>query len=174
MIEFWYTLTLLSEPEVWGVIGVCFIALYLLLRKTSLKGHPHLRVFKKFVVIFVVSLFITYSIVLLTKGTLQVPRVCTPCPAAGCNPYCLPDYSFPSGHSATAFVLFTSLYLVMRKRRFLPVFIIPLLMALSRIFLGVHTYADVFAGVAIGFLVTVGVWKKRLFLQKKLLKKPVF
>ncbi len=174
MIEFWYILTLLSEPEAWGVIGLCLIGIYLLLRKTRLKGHPNLVLFKRFVIIFVISLFITYGLVLLLKAVLQVPRTCTPCPGTGCNPYCLPDYSFPSGHSATAFVLFTTMYLVIRKRRLLPVFIIPILMALSRIFLGVHTYSDVFCGAAIGFLITLGVWKKRLFLQKKLLKKPVF
>ena len=168
---FWYILTLLAEPEYWGVIGVCFVALYLLLKKTPWGKKPGLKVFKKFVIIFMISLFISFGIVQVLKLGLQVPRICTPCPAPDCNSYCLPDYSFPSGHAATAFVLFTSLYTVIRKKRFLPLFIVPILMSLSRIMLGVHTYTDVFAGALIGILVTFGVWKKRGCLTAKTAKR---
>ena len=71
-------------------------------------------------------------------------------------------YSFPSGHSQFNSGFFTALatqYNV-KKYYFLIIFFV-LLVAFSRIYLGVHSYADVICGVALGF-VWVAVLNKLL------------
>lgn len=66
------------------------------------------------------------------------------------------DYSFPSGHTATAFSIFLSLALTQRTDGkkwiwwFLPV---PFLVGASRIYLCVHYPSDVVCGVLVGILV---------------------
>ena len=70
------------------------------------------------------------------------------------------DYnSFPSGHSADAFVSGVFLYYLLKKSkyasyRFLP-FVYAALMALSRVVVNVHFLTDAIAGSAIGIL---GTW----------------
>ena len=76
-------------------------------------------------------------------------------------------YSFPSGHSAGAGVFFTVLGLLTVvatgrgwKRRVLLTLwtVLALIVAACRVFLGVHFFSDVFAGLAFGSLVTLLLW----------------
>ncbi|MBE5931967.1 MAG: phosphatase PAP2 family protein [Lachnospiraceae bacterium] len=63
------------------------------------------------------------------------------------------DFSFPSGHSAHAFAVGVVL-LVMLPRKFgVPIFIISILMAYSRLYIGVHYPTDVIAGVLLGTII---------------------
>ena len=69
-------------------------------------------------------------------------------------------YSFPSGHSQNAVGVFGSLALWHRKRR-AALIVLPVLAALvifSRMFLGVHTPADVFVGAGIALLLVFLVY----------------
>jgi len=60
-------------------------------------------------------------------------------------------YSFPSGHSQQAASLWTSLMLYYRKKALvIPGILAMLLVGLSRLYLGVHTPADVIGGLIIG------------------------
>jgi membrane-associated phospholipid phosphatase len=99
-----------------------------------------------------------------------VPRPCTPCSSLGtgmfplgtdlsaaCNPYCDTDSSFPSGHAGTIFAVFSSLCVAFRKRLVIPLFLIPILVAYSRVALGVHTFQDVLAGALLGLAMPVAV-----------------
>jgi membrane-associated phospholipid phosphatase len=60
-------------------------------------------------------------------------------------------YSFPSGHTATAFCLFTLLAIFLNKRQWeLPLFFLALMVAYSRIYLAQHFFVDVYVGSLIG------------------------
>ena len=62
-------------------------------------------------------------------------------------------FSFPSGHTQTAFGTFGALAITSKKRVFRLVFIIlPLLVALYRMYIGVHTPQDVLTSMAIAVL----------------------
>lgn len=73
--------------------------------------------------------------------------------------------SFPSGHSADAFVSGVFMYYFLKnskysRYRFLPL-IYAFFMALSRILLGVHYPSDIVAGAAIGILGACFILSKR-------------
>ncbi|MBL7575355.1 undecaprenyl-diphosphatase [Peptoniphilus asaccharolyticus DSM 20463] len=66
----------------------------------------------------------------------------------------LSDYSFPSGHSAAAFTLGMTIALNYPAIK-IVVLIVATLIAISRIYLGVHYPTDVLAGVIIGIIASV-------------------
>jgi len=81
-------------------------------------------------------------------------------------------YSFPSGHSTTAAAAYVSLarYKPRRWLQILAVFL-PLIVGISRVCLGVHYPTDVFAGWALGLLVSfcVGELQKHVRTRNLLL-----
>lgn len=150
--DFWYVFTSIAEP--WFlllIIAVLVIAYFILQRRSS----AHKSAYKRFLTLFLISLAAAYVATIALKAAFPVSRGCVPCPGEGCNPYCPDDSSFPSGHSVLGFVMFTSVYLAAGKKKLLPVFIFPLLIAYSRLALEVHTLPDVVAGSVIGFGVTL-------------------
>ena len=60
--------------------------------------------------------------------------------------------SFPSGHAATAFAAATAVALVYPRLR-VPVLVLAALVALSRVYLGVHYWSDVLVGSLFGIAV---------------------
>lgn len=62
----------------------------------------------------------------------------------------LKDYSFPSGHSAASFSIATTIALNI-PRLSIIVFVLAIIVGISRIYLGVHYPTDVAAGIIIGF-----------------------
>jgi undecaprenyl-diphosphatase len=60
--------------------------------------------------------------------------------------------SFPSGHSATAFATAVAVGLLCPRLR-LPLLALAAVVALSRVYLGVHYWSDVAAGSALGALI---------------------
>lgn len=61
----------------------------------------------------------------------------------------LRDYSFPSGHTTASFSIASTIALNMPRVSIL-VFIIAMIIGLSRIYLGVHYPTDVLAGIILG------------------------
>jgi len=65
---------------------------------------------------------------------------------------CPTNFSFPSGHAATAFAASTVLTFFDKKRRFFY-FLVATLISFSRIYLGCHYFLDVLAGGLIGTVI---------------------
>ncbi len=64
--------------------------------------------------------------------------------------------SFPSGHAATIFAFATAIALMWRSAS-VPLFIMAVLVAVSRIFVGKHYFIDVAAGAAVGIWAALAV-----------------
>lgn len=62
-------------------------------------------------------------------------------------------FSFPSGHAVSSFAAATVIALQLGKRYATPAFIGAVLIAFSRLFLGVHYPSDVLGGALIGALI---------------------
>lgn len=65
---------------------------------------------------------------------------------------CLLDYSFPSGHAAHAFALASIFALTFTRYRFW-FYGIAIMVALSRVYLGVHYVLDITVGAVLGFAI---------------------
>jgi membrane-associated phospholipid phosphatase len=69
----------------------------------------------------------------------------------------LPDSAaMPSGHAATAFAAAVAVSMIHPRLRW-PLVLLAALIAVSRVWLGVHFPSDVIVGAAIGALIAVGV-----------------
>ena len=62
------------------------------------------------------------------------------------------DFSFPSGHSTNSFACAWVIFCMVPKKYGVPALILAILIALSRLYVGVHYPTDVLAGVVIGIL----------------------
>lgn len=62
------------------------------------------------------------------------------------------DASFPSGHSGASFAAATAIFPWVSRRYGVPLLILAALIALSRLYVGVHFPTDVLAGTVIGIL----------------------
>ena len=177
-MEPWFLVTMLGYPEGWAAVSAGMVFTYLLLRHTAWeKPSPHRKAFKSATVLLTFSLILTFVAVQGLKVSVQMPRPCTPCTSpeisgtpgpppdnqAGgesiCNPYCMEDSSFPSGHAATIFSVCTVAILLLRRRGALLLYLLAGLVAWSRVALGVHTMTDIAAGSMIGLLSALVVWK---------------
>jgi len=77
------------------------------------------------------------------------------------------DSSFPSGHTMEVFAMAGALSLLFRKKEIvIPIYLWAMLVAYSRMALGVHYPSDVLAGIIIGTFIGWGVpWCYTRFLQ---------
>lgn len=80
--------------------------------------------------------------------------------------------SFPSDHATLAFALAGAFYLSGEKKWGTVALVMAVLVALGRVYVGVHFPFDVFSGAMLGILSAAGVWKiskefKKFFYGKK-------
>ena len=80
------------------------------------------------------------------------------------------DHSFPSGHSAHALAVSWTVFRLARRRHGLPLLALGILVALSRLYVGVHFPSDVIAGCLMGML--MGEIAIRLCKKLKLIARP--
>jgi membrane-associated phospholipid phosphatase len=101
--------------------------------------------------------WLTLGVVFCLKGFINIERPCVACEPhmEECNPYCLADNSFPSGHAAIIFAVFSSIYVNIRKKWFTPLFLIPFAVSMSRYFLVVHHMIDIVFGTVIGVFIPI-------------------
>ena len=79
--------------------------------------------------------------------------------------------SCPSGHSNTAFAFAVGLFLNSKKRLGIPFLVLAVIMAFSRLYVGVHYPTDVILGAFVGSMVAVGFSKlMNTVIEKKDLK----
>jgi undecaprenyl-diphosphatase len=169
--QIWYFISITGEPLLWAVSAVFLVALYFFTRRFGKRNE----LLRRFLVIFIPSILLVFGLTVFLKMAVATPRPCTPCiiSAENCNPYCSVDYAFPSGHAATIFTVFVSLYLAVRHRKrmmLLPYIILPFFVSLSRIVLGVHTPTDVLVGTIMGLFVPWFFWKYGNDLRNNLFK----
>jgi len=83
--------------------------------------------------------------------------------------------SFPSGHTLEAFAMATSLSLLFAKKKIvIPVYLWAMLVAYSRMALGVHYPSDVLAGVIIGSFIGWSVpWIFNRFTTNRKINNPM-
>ena len=68
------------------------------------------------------------------------------------------DFSFPSGHTAAAFAVAAALMLCKNKMLGIPILIIAVLIAFSRLYLYVHFPSDVLAGMILGIILAFAAY----------------
>jgi len=153
MMEIWYAITLLGDPLLWIILTAVFTIVYIFFLRRMIPKKRR-KIYKRIILLLLVSLSLTLITINMLKIITRIPRPCIPCPGDECNPYCPPshDYSFPSGHAGTIFTIFTALFFATKKKRYLILYVIPLLISYSRIALGVHTYTDIVGGAFIGII----------------------
>ena len=105
---------------------------------------------KKFIIYFILSLLTTTLLVnVVIKNIVHRPRPIFPPNTSSCPT----DFSFPSGHAATAFAAATVLTFFDKKRR-LFYYTVAILISYSRIYLDCHYFFDVIIGAIIGYLIS--------------------
>lgn len=77
------------------------------------------------------------------------------------------DFSFPSGHSAASFSVAMAIYLSGHKKAGTAALIFASLIAVSRLYLGVHYPTDVLGGILVGSLSALAIRKSMMKLQNK-------
>jgi len=158
--EFWPIITALGDIRFWLLV-LLFLGAYIVLEKPRLSRHT------KHALLIILITFVVVSLAAqAVKMVVNEPRICTPCPADGCNPYCPTDdpYGFPSGHAALSFGMFTAAWLAFPRNNMTrikwvaAVVVLATLVSVSRIALGVHTPEQVLVGATIGIAGALIVW----------------
>jgi len=138
------------------------IVVWLLVILTSLileeRKNPGIsRKDKNFIILFSLSFLLAGLIVAFPlKNLFHRPRPAFAKASAGklfLTSSCPTDFSFPSGHAATAFTAACVLTYFDKKRRWFY-YIVALLISYSRIYLGCHYFFDVVAGTIIGLFIS--------------------
>ncbi len=152
--EIGYYLSFFGDPRLWIVLSVLvFLAGFVAKRK----GSKKLSWTNDFVLFVGVPMGLSFLLSYGLKELFQIPRpLCSEI-----NPYCEDSFSFPSGHSTTAFAGITGLVLMLKSKKHLWLYAFALLTAWGRLLLGVHTIQDIAFGATIGIVFSI-VYRKAL------------
>ena len=161
MDGFWVFVTHLGDD---GLLWIAMGITLLFFKKTRPIGFTVL-----------LSLLFDYLIVNVTlKGLVARPRpfvvneLIEPL-VGGVSPY----RSFPSGHSAGSFAAMFALYKWVPKKIGIPALVLASLVALSRLYVGVHHPTDIIGGCIIGCVCSVLAYRVVKRLLKRIEEKKV-
>lgn len=105
------------------------------------------------------TLLFSVSVNSIIKDAVKEPRPYTRDPTIGRATET--SWSFPSGHSQTASTFWTVFASFFKKNqnvaKLLIAILLPVIVALSRNYLGVHYPTDVLCGLIIGYIISIGV-----------------
>jgi membrane-associated phospholipid phosphatase len=117
-------------------------------------------------VLAAVSYLVAAGLVTLLKGVFDRPRPPVGDPAIHPLVAVPGDASMPSGHAAGAFAAAVAVGLVHPRLRW-PLLVLAGLVALSRVWLGVHYLSDVLAGAALGCGVAYAAWRIAAIIEER-------
>ena len=81
------------------------------------------------------------------------------------------DFSFPSGHTCASFARALVLWKILPGNKRLPALILAILIAFSRLYVGVHYPSDVLGGFLVGLLsCAVVCWGNQRYILRKKIK----
>ena len=130
-------ITFLGEGGlIWIILGLCLAAY----KKTRWIGIS-------------VLLALLFSLLVgnvTLKPLVARPRPCWRNPSVNLLIQNPKDYSFPSGHTGSAFAAAVVMFRGLPKKFGIPILVFACLMGLSRLYVGVHYPSDVLGGVLIG------------------------
>lgn len=139
---------IISNRTTWWALAI-LITLFLLWKKK-------LRLFYAWLLILIaigVSDFLTYY---LLKGYFQRIRPCYALEGVRLvQTSCGSRYGFPSNHAANSMAAAVMLYCTVRRNISLSIFLLAVLVGLSRVYLGVHFPLDIVAGFVEGAIVSL-------------------
>lgn len=139
---FWQFISYFGDVQYWIGITIAILIMYPLLSRRD----RHRMAWMVFAL--VPAVLISHSIISVLKDVFAISRPCFG--IVGCPM----DYSFPSGHAAVVFA-FATVTSFMTRKRWLAVllFMLAVLVAISRVELGYHFTRDVVAGGVVGVVV---------------------
>ncbi|MCD6483227.1 MAG: phosphatase PAP2 family protein [Candidatus Aenigmarchaeota archaeon] len=133
-MNFWYSVTILGDFKLWLLFA--FISLFF---------YKKNKIAKKYLKIVFPSIIIAVIFSMILKDTFMIPRPCVN------EPWCPSTYSFPSGHSTLISAAFLSTLFAFRKKWLsLLMFVIAVMVMVSRVEIGVHTINDIIFGSMLG------------------------
>ena len=137
--QFWKFITLFGDAGIFWIVLTLILLIWKRTRRTGLTCS--------------ISLVLDFVIVnLLIKNLVARPRPYDLFPHIEALAGPMKDYSFPSGHTAAAFACSLVLVRMLPKRYGIPLIVLSALIAVSRLYLGVHYPTDVVGGFLIGCL----------------------
>lgn len=108
-----------------------------------------------------ISVFISLGINSLLKFLIMRPRpFMVDSTIENLRPETSGGFSMPSGHTQSAATLFFGVYQFFRRRYlFVIALVITILVAISRMYIGVHYFTDVLVGGLLGYIITLLMYK---------------
>jgi len=109
---------------------------------------------RRFVIYFFAAFLITaFTVNIVLKNVFQRQRPYIRFKQEISKTICPSDFSFPSGHAATAFAGAMALSCFHKKRKYY-FYATAVLISLSRVYFQCHFFIDVVAGAVIGYLIS--------------------